>query len=226
MGAPSKYRVIFYAEQLNGSSWKTDFTNWINIPRPEIVVSTTPSSVDLLPGENKTIELQVKSSADFDSDIDISAMQNPDVQTKFMNKRLHVPSDGIAAMPVQIKVSEDALPRQYTIPIIMNSSVPVESFVKPNYADAIDKTSVVPSFIDSEVITKQTSLTITVLEPMNQIDKFLESMKKLEFIITFSFGIVSGHIGPWIFAWVKKKKSRSTTNTENDNIIQAGSWES
>ena len=79
MGTPDKYRVIFYAEEINGSSWKTDFTNWINIPQPEVVMSTTPSSVDFMPGENKTIELQVNSSTDFNSDIQIyTANQSPD----------------------------------------------------------------------------------------------------------------------------------------------------
>lgn len=220
MGTPDKYRVIFYAEEIDGSSWKTDFTNWINIPQPEVVMSTTPSSVDFMPGENKTIELQVNSSTDFNSDIQIyTANQSPDIKVNFMNKELYVPSNSVAATPFQIKVSEDTKPRQYTIPIVINSSVPVESFIKPNLSEGINNSNIIPSFITSEKITKQTSLTITVLEPLNSLDKFLESLKKFEFIITLTFGIIAGHIVPWIFRKVKKKDKEKSREEENINYV-------
>jgi hypothetical protein len=226
MGTPNKYRVIFYAEEINGSSWKTDFTNWINIPQPEVIMSTTPSSVNFMPGENKTIELQVKSNTDFNSDIQIySVNQTPDIKLNFMNKELYVPSNNIGATPLHIKVSDDTKPRQYTIPIIINSSVPVESFIKPRVSEGINNSNMIPSFIKSEKITKQSSLTITVLEPLNTLDRFLESLKKFEFIITFTFGIIGGHIVPWIFTKVKRKDKIEVHENQNiDNVATSNVW--
>ena len=39
-----------------------DFTRWVAIPPPQLFVSTSPNSIELIPGQKKTIEVRVNSS--------------------------------------------------------------------------------------------------------------------------------------------------------------------
>ena len=62
---PSRYKVLFYAEEVKGLHWIMDTPKWIYIPPPEFVVLTFPRSVDLRAGEQKTIEVQLNSTNGF-----------------------------------------------------------------------------------------------------------------------------------------------------------------
>jgi hypothetical protein len=53
ISSPDRYRLLFYAEQIRGPTWLTQFTNWINIPQPEFQISTLPTSMDITQNHTK-----------------------------------------------------------------------------------------------------------------------------------------------------------------------------
>ena len=68
MGFPSMYKVLFYAEQLKeGSIWKVDFSNWISIPPPDFEIAIPPNTLEVKQGDQKNIEMQVRSVQDSES---------------------------------------------------------------------------------------------------------------------------------------------------------------
>jgi hypothetical protein len=67
MGSPDKYRVMFYAEELKGTTnnpifWVDDYTSWIDIPRPQFSLLTMPSHIVLRPGEGDSYGIQLTSN--------------------------------------------------------------------------------------------------------------------------------------------------------------------
>jgi hypothetical protein len=65
MLSPSRYKVLFYAEEIKGLKWIMDSPKWIYIPPPEFLVLTFPRSVDLRAGEQKNVEVQLNSTNGF-----------------------------------------------------------------------------------------------------------------------------------------------------------------
>ena len=64
---PNQYNVVAYASDTfmtkdSHICHLIDVTDVVPIPPPEFAISTSPTSMFLFPGENKTIELQVKSN--------------------------------------------------------------------------------------------------------------------------------------------------------------------
>ena len=75
ISSPNQYDLPFYAVDLfvnNGVLCRmADITNRVFIPPPEFVITTSPSSVLLRPGEEKTIELKVTSTTGVKSQISL-----------------------------------------------------------------------------------------------------------------------------------------------------------
>jgi len=63
---PQKYKVLFYAEVKKNDSTKTDFTRWVAIPPLQLIVSTSPGTVEITKGEQKTIEVKVNSTQGYE----------------------------------------------------------------------------------------------------------------------------------------------------------------
>ncbi|MFZ0510722.1 MAG: hypothetical protein WAM14_03875 [Candidatus Nitrosopolaris sp.] len=80
---------IFY-EQIKRSSWLTDFTNWIQLPPPGFEISTSPTSVDICQGFEKTIIVQIKSTTAFQPTIYLYTDNQK--YAKFNHNKIHVPS--------------------------------------------------------------------------------------------------------------------------------------
>jgi hypothetical protein len=199
IGSPDKYRAIFYTEQIKeGSIWKVDFTNWVHIPRPEYEILLSPKSLDVIRGENKTIEVQVKSTTGFEPIVHLYSKDLPaDVDLKFKSDELHIPSYGINTTDLNIEVSENVQTPQYTIiPILADATFPSESFIQSNSSETINLK--IPSLVKTENITNQSSLALTILEPLSAIDKFINDFNKLGTIIAVFVSIITFLIGLFI----------------------------
>ena len=70
---PKKYKILFYAEtkKEEEQSYLTDFIRWVAIPPPQLFVSTSPNSIELIPGQKKTIEVRVNSSSGYEPTIKV-----------------------------------------------------------------------------------------------------------------------------------------------------------
>jgi hypothetical protein len=101
-----------------------------------------------------------------------------------------------------ISVANNASIRPYTLFTFANSTFPPEELIKVKSAKSA---SILPSSEDiSENIFTQSSMVITVQEPLTEIDKISEFWNKLGSPITFIYGILAG-ISPWVFTKVKER---------------------
>jgi hypothetical protein len=205
---PSKFRVIYYAESRKDTGpLLTDFTKWINIPPPELRVSTYPQSIELIQGESKTIEVKINSSAGLEPNVVLSSkFEHTDPDLDFATKKLKIPSDGSATIPLTVTTSSNTSVAPHTISIFTSSAYPELEFVKMNAAPHNVK---FPLKIQGEDRVVKTSLLIDVKKPLPLTDKVSGFWTKLGEPITFLYGTLAG-ISPVIYKIIKKKlKSES-----------------
>jgi hypothetical protein len=208
---PDKYKVIFYAgeREENSSISKIDFTNWVNVPPPKLVVSTKPSSVELRPGEIETITVLVNSTTGFAPTVYLSAVNQSGIEWKFKLNELHIPSYGMESTPLQIKVSEKADIHPHILNIFANATFPPEALIKTrSHGEPI---SVIPREIGSENTTEQSTLLIDVRAPLTTEEMMTNFWNTFGQPMNFVYVVAAG-ITPWVFTKVRellKKRQKS-----------------
>jgi hypothetical protein len=213
MGSPDKYRVLFYAEQMKGPIWLIDATNWVHIPKPDYEISTSPSSIDLSQGDNKTVIVQIKSTTGFKPTVQLylkSRDTADDMKLNFNPTKVLLPSYGVNTSRLSIYIPSNAELRTHIINVLANATFSPEPFLLPLSKSSHASTMgnlIIPSIEKSEVITKQTALNINV---QTLWEKVLELLNKWQFPITFVSGIIIGNIAPWLFRKIRNRsKNRS-----------------
>jgi len=204
MGYPSKYRIVFYAAlKMPNKPWKEDFTNWVSFPRPEIGISTLPSSIDMKPGETKPILLWANSSTELQPVVNLKDVRTQNVSITFQKHILHIPSSGMISTPSVIKISENASPGPTLIPITINSTVPQKNFINnlPN-----KNISLTPQ--NNEIITNGISLGINVQNPPTFWDNFQDATSKWGLYIGLVVGGAIGQIWTIVFDKINKKREQ------------------
>ena len=205
---PNKFRTVYYAESKRGASpLVTDFTKWINVPPQELQVATYPQSIELRQGESKTVELTINSTSGLEPDVILySENQDTDPVLDFSAKKLKIPSNGFASIPLTVSTSDNTKIAPHTIFIFANSSYPAFEFVKVN---ATTHDSEIPFKIQGDDKMVKTSLLIDVKEPLSLTDKISEFWNKLGELLLFLYGVVAG-LSPMIFNAIRKKLTKST----------------
>ena len=205
---PNKFRAVYYAEsKREASPLITDFTKWINVPPQELQVATYPQSIELRQGETKTVELTINSTSGLEPDVILySENQDTDPVLDFSAKKLKIPSNGFASIPLTVSTSGNTKIAPHTIFIFANSSYPALEFVKVN---ATSNDFEFPLKIPGDDKMVKTSLLIDVKEPLSLTDKISEFWNKLGELLLFVYGVVAG-LSPMIFNAVRKKLTKST----------------
>jgi hypothetical protein len=212
---PEKYKVIFYAGEIkkddnnNATIRMMDFTNWVHLPTPEFIISTKPSSIELRPGEQKTILVNVNSTTGFEPVVNFSAINLTDVGWKLRHNHLLLPSYGLETIPLQIKVSENATVGPYLLNMFANATFPSESLIDSPSSEE-QQQFIIPQ--ENERISKQTSIGITVREPLTVIDHVSEIWGKLGGFINFVY-LIGGAAATWLFTtYIKKREKKNDNN--------------
>ncbi len=202
---PQKYKALFYAEVKKNGSYKTDFTSWVAIPPLQLFVSTSPPSLDITKGDEKTIEVKVNSTQGYEPTVNIYTVNtSKNILFNFTYNRLRIPSYGAATTPATITVSKNALPGPYTLFIFANSTFPAEQLIKPK--TNVSLSDVRFSHLDTsqiENILTQTSMILTINEPPGLADEIGSYWEKLGGPVAFFYGIIAG-ISPWIYEKIRK----------------------
>jgi uncharacterized membrane protein YuzA (DUF378 family) len=213
---PEKYKVIFYAGEIkkddnnNATIRMMDFTNWVHLPTPEFIISTKPSSIELRPGEQKTILVNVNSTTGFEPVVNFSAINLTDVGWKLRHNHLLLPSYGLETIPLQIKVSENATVGPYLLNMFANATFPSESLIDSPSSEEEQQQFIIPQ--ENERISKQTSIGITVREPLTVIDHVSEIWGKLGGFINFVY-LIGGAAATWLFTtYIKKREKKNDNN--------------
>jgi len=173
-----------------------DSSDTISVPPPDFALSTSPKSVELRQGEEKTIELKVQTIASnnrIEPKLYLTNYQEDNVRITFSPNHTSIPVDGFTTSNLKIKALDNATPRDYTLPISANISFPSEFFGNP-----------------SANITENSNITAIVLPELTaseQLSIFVQDwFNPLSGIITTLSSVGSGIIG-WIIG--NKTKERS-----------------
>ena len=198
---PQKYRVLFYAEEikLKGLSWIMDSPKWIYIPPPKFIISANPNIINVKAGEQKSIELQVKSSQGFQPQVifftDTSQIP-PFIKIDFTYKKLKIPSIGEATTPLTIYTTGDAIRYPYTAIISADFSFPSQQFYG-------NRKIIIPT----ENVTIQSTVTVIIQDPSTFIDVINDFWSKAGGFINFVY-LAGVAATSWIFTTYIKKRKR------------------
>jgi hypothetical protein len=134
-----------------------DSDNAMYVPIPEFTVSTSPSSVELRPGEEKDVELKVNSTIHSTPRIAFSTNQTRGIQLDLIPKEEFLTPAAMTASFLHVKVLQNATFRYnvpYTIQILPNVSFPkIDSNLVKGKSNKMSATIPIP----------RSYLTITIL---------------------------------------------------------------
>ena len=210
---PDNYRVLFYAvkdtvKEGHITGKIIDYSDWAIIPPPKLLTSVSPNPIELRAGEQKNIEVQVKSNTGFETNAQLYTNPPSGITLKFSSPELKIPSFGMAASRLSISVAKnDDFVGPHTIPIFVKTSFPTEAVFDRNSAFGLGFG--IPSSAEGKDTIEQSSFLVTVGHSLPIHTQLLQLLNELQFPITFIVGIVTGHIGPWLFKTIKDKRERT-----------------
>jgi hypothetical protein len=132
---PSKYRLFFYAysqdNKTNSMQWLLDPIPWISVPQISLDVWTSPASVDLIPGGKASIELDINSTSASHSFIDLNTTATPNIIVEFQDKKLNLPTKGIAKTTLTVSSLSNIVPGTRSLDITGRVFYPPQYFNIP-----------------------------------------------------------------------------------------------
>jgi hypothetical protein len=212
---PDKYRIIFFTQYRDRSFWTVDFTDWITIPLPRLVISSFPNPLFLPRGGQATVEVQLNASSGYESDVHLYTDNKiGDISTKFVPENLTVPSYGMATSRLIVRVFDIAEVGQHiTLPILAKLTIPGHSVIRINSTNSNKIGTVcgpssislcLPSSIRSQGFTEKSSLTIGVMTFEEQLSNFVNNLfNPISTVIATMITIVTG-IGAYVFGKSRK----------------------
>src|SRR5690349_4784465 len=171
---PKRYRVLFYAEEVNNPKlfWIVSPSKWVYIPPPEFIISTSPGLVNIRAGEESTIEVEVKSTKGSDPSVHLSSANEQPYYLKlnFTYPNIRIPSSGIGTTQLVISTSKEAPISPYTIVISADFTLPPDQapFRLPNGQRTLQ----------SQPIRNQSTVVVNVGEPLNAMDRISDFWNK------------------------------------------------
>jgi hypothetical protein len=104
-----------------------DMASRVYVPPPEFSMTESPNIVTLRPGDERSVELQLKSNINIKSQVFLSVNTPNDVETNIVPNETFLPPNGISTPTLTIKPMGGIKFRPYTLPIVANFSIPTEA---------------------------------------------------------------------------------------------------
>jgi len=216
---PQQYIVVVFVDYAldvnNPRKGISDYSNWVHIPPLNFAVSTSPSTITLRPGEEKTIEVQINSTTPTATSFvtphvlfatnKIDAIEN----AFFVPNGLDLPRFGIGTSQLHIKASDNVQPSHHTLQILGNVSFPVQ------YTRGTDQKSEL-STVKFESMTVNTNSAVTILNPLTDEEKFSNFWN----VYGGAINLVAGGLAAGISALVieKLRNLKKKRNARNKDI--------
>jgi hypothetical protein len=128
---PQQYRAVFFVTDYfvlkHHSCRLLDTTNWIPIPPPEFLMTSSPNSLVLRPGEEKDIELIIKGNTHLPSTAlltEYNKVNDQDIHMSFVPNRMSIPASSSGTSTIHVKVLDNAKAISNSLPISANISFP------------------------------------------------------------------------------------------------------
>ena len=160
----------------------------------------SPRYLALRPGESKTVEVKINSSTGFEPTIHFSTSNQSGVKPIFKPEKLHIPSYGMATIPLEIKISKYTAPHPQSIFIFANAFFLRDILITDNQSS--EDSYFFPK--TSKNITKVSNFVVEILPKLTDQEKFAELWNIYGSPMTFVYGILAG-IAPVIYNTVRKK---------------------
>ncbi|MBM3910422.1 MAG: hypothetical protein FJ356_02090 [Thaumarchaeota archaeon] len=215
IGSPEQYSVVFYTsedKEIDGAiKTLNDVSALANIPPPEFFITTLPESIILKQGEEKRIQVQVKSTTGFQPQVNFIALPISDITLNFTSNELLVPSFGVTSMPIDIIASEKAEPGTRMLIIKANATFPLDKILREDESDPTKFLHLEEDF----VIEKAIPVTV-VIEEFTSEDAVVEFVDKWQVLIyslaTLGTGGVLFGLKDRISKFFKSRKQQKITD--------------
>jgi hypothetical protein len=212
IAVPDKYKVLFYTSSASGCNRIIDFTSWIDIPTPNFVISSSPNTLELRPGDVKNIGVVLKSTTGFvHKVVDFTNLENNSgIQVVTERGKLNRSDFSVEPLSFNIKIPENAQTGEYAIPLLANistgSAIPSEFVAVNKYKSSIPTES---------FITAVANLTIKVLEPLTPSQIFKEVWDTYGGVISLVAGGFAAGITSLLFDRFKDRKKKKSDDNKN-----------
>jgi hypothetical protein len=210
--SPDKYRVAFYSEIIHDiSDSVVDYTNWVDIPSIQYVISTTPeNSITLRQGETKDIGISLKTNSGPVPVLNYLLENHTAINLEVASLNSNQP---FQPADFKIIVPPTATTGEYTIPIRANISVESpfpSSFLNLKYFNLKRDGILTPysNLTAHGYIAPLTNLTMTVLQPVTAQQQFKELWDIYGQPISIFAGGFIGGATSLIFDKLKRKRER------------------
>ena len=207
ISSPNQYSLLlmasnsFYTEDGYFCN-AVDISDRVHVPPPDVIMSTSPSTVALYPDEQKNIELRLKSSTKLDSYVRLYTNNIDDIEARLVPNETTVSSSGITISQLQIKTEEKAEPRILTLPIFANVTFPTA--LTNRLSGQMANNSVSASMV------KFSNFTVTILKPLTITEQFGSIWDKLgapiSGLVTLITAVVGGISSLIVYIFRKKRK--------------------
>jgi hypothetical protein len=162
---PDRNNLLFYTQYIFIKDGRlcglTDVSSTVTIPPPEFTMSTIPNNIDIRPGEEKIVRSQINSHVNGKSEVTFITNQSDDVILSHSPKKISIPPYGVATSNLQIRVTDNAQPLEYLLPLSANISL-----ITSNPRVTGSGIHVIKGDPLSANITENSNLTLTVLLPL------------------------------------------------------------
>ena len=221
---PDQYELVFSAYDYFVQDFRvcpmSDITSRVYVPPPVFVISSTPSSVEMRPGEHNTVGVKLVSNADIKSQVLFSTendQSDGNIKSNFSSNNVSVPINGVVTSRLDIEALEHAEPGSYNIPITSKINITTEA--KPRRSIFTGEITSNPS---PQNFSQSSSLTVTVL-PSLTLPEYLGSMVNTwgapikELIGIFTAIGTAGGIAYGLTRWLRKRGNQQSQLDRGSN---------
>jgi hypothetical protein len=172
-----------------------------------------PGSIALLPAESKTVELQLKSNTNLQSNISLSTDPNSNVRLSFEPNKLYVPSFGISSSLIHVRAMDNATAHPYTLPIKANLSFPI---AVTNWL-----TGDILTNRGTKAIIQEANFTVLVRPPLTlseEINGVWSAWGTPISGIVSLIAVILGGVGGWFLKNFRSKKNKQRIQNKHRNF--------
>jgi hypothetical protein len=217
--SPEQYKDVFYVTDhyVLGHHFcrLVDTTNLVIVPPPKFIISTSPSSLTLRPGEVSNILVEIKGSTSLQSEAALSIDNNRvDLSTTFIPNKTSIPSSSAGTATLQIMVLGNTTvgrPTPVILPIKANISFPTTITNRGGDTFSNNKSITLP---------ESSNFTLTILPHYTsneQLNSFVNSwITPVSGLWTFLAGVGAVVAPLFVHFYRKKQKHRQIKKTGSE----------
>jgi hypothetical protein len=203
---PSQYVLTFFIndefiDAHHNKMFRLDSTRQTRVPSPKFDITTLPQTIELRPGEEKTIEAQINSTSYLEAHVLLAANASKEIELNFIPNEVYVPANGISNSFLKVKALEAADQHPYTSSLIAGIVFP--SVGPDNQYMFISK--------DPDMLATS-HLIVTVLPPMTFPEHFSNFWHTYGDALNLIGGGFAGGLSGWFFARIERNKGQKDNN--------------